>query len=566
MSPTEVKRQLELYQTTLTKDLDDKGWRNHWKEIRDYLLPDRGYALDDSDDSRVNSGEKRRENIITSVAENAIANLAAGLKSYLTTPSRPWFALSMEDTDLNQVLEIEAWLEEVTSLLHRVFNATNFYEALHNTYIEFAGFGTGAMAIMSDEVDTIHCRALTCGEYAIGTNQKNKVDELVRHEWMTLRNISSQFGKENLPYQEKTFLEQGDHNAAAQRRRIFHLVVPNDGRLSVKPKGMTEDLTPWPYVSVYWMEGHADEPLHVGGFETFPYMVARWNVVGNNVYGTECPGFKELANIKGLYDMKTKEYIAAHKLIEPPVVTNGSESSINTLPGGISTGTNNMGGGMAIQPLYLIKPDMPGFELVLEKLREEVGDGFFNNLFLMIADAEGDRKTAFEVARLQEEKMSMLGPMIEKLNTDALEHAITRTIAIMARQNLLPEPPTDLSDTDFEIEYVSLLAQAQKTSALRSIDSFMLFFQQAFQINPGIADLIDWDATVEFYRDATGSPSLLMQDPETLAAIRQAQAQQEQAANAIQMGESLSASAKNLSESDMGGGENALQTLLGGGA
>jgi hypothetical protein len=158
----------------------------------------------------------------------------------------------------------------------------------------------------------------------------------------------------------------------------------------------------------------------------------------------------------------------------------------------------------------------------------------------------------------------MLGPMIERLNTDALDLAIERTLGILEGQGLLPEPPVDLSGQEFGIKYVSLLAQAQKTSALRSIDSFMAFFEQAAAFNPDVVKLVDWQETLEFYRDATGSPSLVMRDLEEVAAEQAAEQQQAAAGAALEAGASLASTAKDLSSADMGGGENALQTLIGG--
>ena len=50
--------------------------------------------------------------------------------------------------------------------------------------------------------------------------------------------------------------------------------------------------------------------------------------------------------------------------------------------------------------------------------------------------------------------------------------------------------------------------------------------------------------------------------PEALAAIRQQRAQQQQAAQQAEQAQQLAAGAKTLSETQIGGGQNALQGML----
>lgn len=563
----ELVKQLEKLQRQLKEETESKSWRSTWTEIRDNLLPDRGRYLDGDSSMDTNDGRKKRANILTATAERAVANLAAGLKSYLTTPSSPWFKLSMEDQEFNDDYNVNVWLDQVTDLLHRVFIKSNFYDALHNTYIEFAGFGTGCMLMLTDEINTLNCKALTAGEYQLATDSRGKVDVLVRKINMTVDNIVDEFGEDKLPDAIKSAKRNGQHT---QRFWIRHAIVPADGRLDIKPPMLDNgfgDIEPARYIEVYYTDQgdeYGRQVLRIGGYLENPIIAPRWNVISNNVYGTECPGMVALGDIKMLYSMVNQELIATYKLVDPPVWSNNDAAVFNTLPGGVSNAVGAFGNQQSMGPLYQINPDLNAIDAMVEKTKREIETTFFNHLFLLVAQDESDRKTAFEVARIQEEKMSMLGPMIERIN-NMLDDAIDRALAISFRQGLVPEPPEELGDEELEIEYISLLAQAQKTSSLRSIDSLLAFTERAVAINPEIGRLWDWERSLNFYRTGSGAPTEVLKSPEVLEAEAAAAAQQQQQQEALAMGQAMAAGAKDLASAHLGE-DTALDAVLAGGA
>ena len=82
---------------------------------------------------------------------------------------------------------------------------------------------------------------------------------------------------------------------------------------------------------------------------------------------------------------------------------------------------------------------------------------------------QGPQMTATEVIQRNEEKMRLLGPVLGRLQSELLKPLIDRVFAILLRNNMLPQAPEFLSGRDIEIEYVSPLAKAQKSSELQSI-------------------------------------------------------------------------------------------------
>ena len=56
---------------------------------------------------------------------------AAGMKSGLTSPSRPWFTLTLYDTGLAKVEGIKAWLTEVQDIMQGTMIRSNLYYQLY---------------------------------------------------------------------------------------------------------------------------------------------------------------------------------------------------------------------------------------------------------------------------------------------------------------------------------------------------------------------------------------------------------------------------------------------------
>ena len=120
--------------------------------------------------------------------------------------------------------------------------------------------------------------------------------------------------------------------------------------------------------------------------------------------------------------------------------------------------------------------------------------------------------------------------------------------------------------THIEIDYISMLAMAQKGIATAGIEKFWAFAGNLAAVKPDILDKLNSDQTIDEYAAALGvSPKIVVSD-EDAAAARQGRAQQQQMQEAAALAAQGAQGAKTLSETDVGGGINALQMMLGTGA
>ena len=126
----------------------------------------------------------------------------------------------------------------------------------------------------------------------------------------------------------------------------------------------------------------------------------------------------------------------------------------------------------------------------------------------------------------------------------------------------LPAPPL-LRAGRLQVEFISMLAQAQKAVATGAIERFWQFGGQIAALKPEAADRLDPDGTMEAYADMTGLPSGVMVDRKQAMAARQQRAQTQAKQAALQQGMALVKGAKEVSQIDVGGGQNAVSAMLG---
>ena len=78
------------------------------------------------------------------------------MKSGLTPPTRPWFALTTADEDLAKFKPVKEWLDKVSKLIFKVLASGNAYNAVDSMYEELLTFGTAASIMQDDFEDVIY--------------------------------------------------------------------------------------------------------------------------------------------------------------------------------------------------------------------------------------------------------------------------------------------------------------------------------------------------------------------------------------------------------------------------
>jgi len=231
-----------------------------------------------------------------------------------------------------------------------------------------------------------------------------------------------------------------------------------------------------------------------------------------------------------------------------------------------------MGPGQGIRPIYEVTPDIRGMMEDLQEIQKRIKSGLFNDLFLMLQNVQAGKMTAYEVAQRLQEGLQVLGPVIENVLSESLKPKLIRIFNIMRRRMLIDPPPPSLKNIPLDIEFVSMLALAQKASATGGIERLLGLVGNMAAIFPAVKDNVNADATIREYNDLLGNPADILFGPEQVAARRASDAQAAQAEQqrqgllqAAQAAGQAAPAAQVLANVKTGGGENALGALIGGG-
>ena len=531
---------------TRFNDLFDgaNSWRAHWREVRTYILPTAGAFLE-SKSVETQPGKKVRSYIYNNVAEQALRIQTSGLHGGLTSPSRPWFRLTLDDPELAEWIPARRWLDDVRDRLLRIFQNSNFYSSIHELYEEVGAFGTGSMFIADSPKTVIRCRTMTIGEYYLALDQEMRVDTMYRLLAMTARQMAETFGEEKLSARVKSALE----GKPSQQFMVLHVIAPDKERISGKP-----------YLSVYleW-DSSATEPLDMGGYDNLPFVAGRWRVTGSNIYGRS-PGMVALPDVKQLQRMEKDKLKGLAKMVDPPLKAGGKLKPVggNIVPGGVTYVESSEP--ESFKPIYEVNLNLAAATEEILRVEDRIRRTFYNDLFLSILQEE-KTMTAREVVERHNEKLLLLGPVLERLQSELLDAIIDRTFNIAMSHGLIPEPPMELQGRDYKIEYISLLAQAQKLAGLTAMEQLTTFTLNLAQIEPAVVDQVDLDKLVQEYAETLGVAADVLRDEDEVAEVRQQRAQAQQAAQAAQTGLAAAKGAKDLAQAKMTGND-ALSRLL----
>lgn len=539
-------------------------WVNRYRDITEYLLPYSGrYFATDR-----NRGDRSFNSIYDSTATSALEVMAAGMMAGMTSPARPWFRLAIPDRDLMEYDPVRWWLHDVSELMREVFAKSNTYNSLHSMYEELGAFATAASIVESDFDYVIHHTVLTAGEYAIATNDRGRVDTLVREFEMTQMQVIQKFVKQADGTMDWSRVSPTVKNNYDLGRgldgwmKVNHIIQPRTDRDTRK-----YDAKNMMYASCYFENGRDngdDNMLRESGYKRFPVIAPRWNVRGGDIYGNG-PSFRALGDIKQLQQEQLRKGQAIDYQTKPPiqVPAERKNSTISSLPGGVSyIPMNGQSGG--VKPLFEVQLELNHLLADIQDVRARINKCFYADLFMMISqDNRRTPATATEIAERHEEKLLMLGPVLERLHNEMLSPKIDITFAAIVEAGLLPPPPPELMNMDLKVEFVSMLAQAQKMVGIGGIDR-LLGTVGALGGSSGdmsVWDKLDKDQIVDRYSDMLGvDPSIIVAD-DKVEIIRgeraQAQAQAQQAASLPV----AASAARDLSQADTSG-KNALTDVM----
>lgn len=520
------------------------------KAISQYMAPDLGKWPEDNrkPDSR-NNYSTRGGSVLNSTGVSSLETATNGIHSGLTPPSRPWFRLAFQDQELNEYGPAKEWLEVLTQRVYSILRDSNFYSAIHSDYAEILAFATNCLYMERDRRTGVRFRNLTFGEYWISCDSTGRPDTLYRTTYMSARQMFQKFGKDKLSTQVQTALDKEPYKPF----EVIHAVQPRKER---NTKQLDKLNMAWESMWFEQQNENDEQFLSKGGYPNFPYAVGRWNVVASNSYGSNSPGWKILTDVKGLQDYEKTSIMIAHREANPPlkVPSNLAAIGVNAQPGGMNYMDASSSEGL--KRLYEFQFNLEALIVMIQRTEQRILKGCYNDLFMMIdaLERQAGGVTATQIMEMQREKLLQLGPFVERQEDEKLDPILQFVIGVIleAPQDFgIAIPPPELQAKEFKIDYISLLAQAQREIGVRTIDATVAFASQAAAINPNILHNVDFDEAIRIRADLIGAPAKMIRGTDEVMKLREAEAKKVQEMQAQQQAMMLAQAGKGLGEIPM---------------
>ena len=554
------KRKAELHARFMAlRGERQSNWDPEYSDIADCILPRRGRFFT-TEANKGSFGRERKRLIINSKPTIAARTLRALMTSGMASPARRWFLGRVADASFKEVAAVMEWSYQVELLIRDTIKKSNLYQCLDNNMGDLGTFGTSVLYVEDDLESEVRGYVFPIGSYVLANSPRLKPDTVMRELMMTARQLVDQFGEDNCSTQ---VMADYKNNRKDAQHEVIHVIEPNTDYIPGKlgTVGMKFSSCWFESKTVADIEGKF---LREGGYHECPVMPVRWNVTGEDVYGSDCPGMEALPDARALQHTGKREEQAFEKSVNPPMAGPtsliGQRSSL--LPGDM-TYVDTMTGGQQFAPVMRVEPGtLERFAMRTARLEAAVESAYYADLALMFQRINQGTMTATEITARQQEQMLLLGSVAERSEEELLRPMLDRIFMILWRNGKIPPPPEQLVNADFKYDFVSVIAQAQKLLGLANLERFAAMIGNLVAVIPDVIDKLDSDQLVDEVADILAVQPGVVRSDDEVAAIRakraDAQAQQAQ----IQQQAAAAEGAKVLSQADTSG-DNALTRLLG---
>lgn len=489
-----------------------------WIAISKYISPFSGrFSVNDHGENRTTSF------ILDSEATYDHKILTSGLMSGASSPARAWFKLQPKSEELMDNYDVIDWCAKAENIMQKIFQQSNTYNTLHQIYKELVLFGTAVDLIYDDLNNIIQHHMLTAGEYCLDTNDKGDVDTLYREFQLTTIQAVKAFGFKVCPREIQDAYNRGE---LGTYWNFLHAIEPRIDR-----DINAHDVKNKAWGSYYLSLGTSEQGiLKESGFDYFPVIAPRWDILGIEPYGTS-PSQEMLPDIKQLQQETLRKAELIENYTKPPLqVPNSARQNPIMLSSGAINFTATTGNDQMIKPIIGSTGDLNALIQDIASIKESIRRGFYVDLFMIVQQTAGDRRTTVEINALQQEQMLSLGAVMERMQNELLGKLVMITFQKMLERKAIPELPADFQNgIPLDIAFTSVLAQSQKAVDINTVDRFTSAIFASAQAMPEIIDRIDPDGYVDEYVARLGVAPKLIRSREEAERIRQQRAQAQQA-------------------------------------
>jgi len=460
-----------------------ENFRTLWQDTADLIFPRENQIT-----SRELPGTHKALRVYDTTAIRDSQEMASGLSGAIIPTGGPFFGLKVSKRALAGRDDVQRYLHEAAEIAHEELFESNFVLQLNETLRSLVVFGTGNLYTeWNRKAGRLNFKDYDIGTYQMLEDARGQVDTVILTIHMTYRQAVQEFGVENLSQGLQKAAEAAEKGASvAKSFEFIHIVRPRTDR-----KPQFRDARNMPFESVF-VEVKGKKVVKEGGFEEFPFAVARWMKSSGEKYGRG-QGTEVLPDVRVLQTVKKDLLECGNKHNNPPLeVLDTYEGTANVSPGALNY-VQQLGSLKAIDRGTL--GNFPITQEVLQEQRNIVHEAFYRDLWRQLADLT-HRQTTVEVrARLREGLRRMASPAA-RIHSELLKTVLSRTVLLLIRNGRIPPPPEDVQGAQFGIEYVGELALALQEQQADGFTRLAEFVANASEAFPGITDNINADRAV----------------------------------------------------------------------
>ena len=504
------------------------------------------------------------DDVIDTTGTQALKITSAGMMAGISSPARKWINLMVSESHPGQGISGRwtEWLQHANDALFSFWDESDLYDMLAGIYLEMPAFGTAAG--FGTEVpgqipgQDFVWRLIPGGEYVIGENAMGRVDTIYRTLNLTVNQMVERYAeKDNTG---KPIVDGNLSDAVSQMYRN------GDWDESVE---VVQYIGPTPFITRPYDEEKYQEVVfemnapgkdHVeGGFlsrtlhRVMPAFCGRWSTNGKTPWGMS-PGMEALPDVIQLQEMEEKKSIALTLQINPPLQGPPELQRVTSLPGDINfiQGIKASGG---LMPVYQVQPNLADYATEMELIRARIRRTFHSDLFLAFIERPGIQPlNESEIWERKEEKLLGLGQVMDRLDREILRPIVEISMDYLFRSGRLDSPPEDMEDVD--LEYLNVIAVAQKTQGLTAISDTVSFAstlaekQAAVGLAPTAMDHLNEREIINGFAKRRGADMRILLDEDEVEELQaqRAQAQAQQAEMAAQ--QQAAATAKDMAAAE----------------
>lgn len=555
----------EIKQRYESLDCETDVHNKAMKRIQTAVLPYHGRYLDGSNSDKEDDGHVRDDKRTNSTAYQAAKITTAGFLEGLCPSSRPFWFPDVNDDKLMNDNVVYDWLTRQRNKVMLAMDKSGFYETMANVMLEGFCFGTAPLYIWSDMKTIARCETDTIGEYRMQKDEYGEICSIYRDKWYTAYQINRLFNPEGKKPEDVfpvCIANALKNNEPYEKFLVVHAIEPAKFYEPGKPgaAGMG-------YESVYYLKNGQTKdgkPLKRSHFKTKPFEVNRFEVIGNETWGNSI--IKEiLGEIEYLQDQAVELACTIETQNKPtlaaPVDLKGLGQKLGANKIIYYTTPHNA---ESIKPIQETFINIQMLDAVIEKIENRVKEALLNNALKAITDMTKEA-TKFEVSKVYEEKMMILGGFTKRFNSKFLRNVIERFWNILDDLGLIDPAPQQIAGAEIKVEFTSLLAQAQRSIGSSTIEQSLDFVLRAAAVDQGLMDVADFEAYIRTYNRSISAPPLLLRSSEDIAKIREQRNQDQQNAMMMQNSDKMAKAAQAMATTKPQDG-SMLNNAISGGA